>query len=233
MRKFLIGVAPAILIFGVFAWFYLVKTPVDFVPVWRVGQSWKVQVFSRRAGSDKSSFYHNIWRFKVIEKKAVGGRIVYVLRADEEEKKTGKGYRFELIYPTLALKSLSVYQDGKLTGTGRSASAAFFIEPEAAMPVPLDFLSLPVFTLVRADLRRPLVARSAWSSSGVTRLATLTQEIAADRPVRKLTITATGNLSSGDRIKSMQVWEEARPWWSGARRVRNGVKESEAILMQW
>ena len=233
MMKKVAGMVTAILIFSIISWFYLLKEPVVFAPSWRVGQSWEVQVFSRVPGEQSGGFYHNIWRFRVADKKIVGGQTIFEIEAHEEKRKKGISYRFEVTHPDLVLKKMSVYKNKKLDRIEKPASEAFFIDPDAQSLVPLDFSPLPTFGIARADKKKALKIGSTEVFADVIQNATMTQEIVIDEPVRKVTVVTKQDMSNGSRIENVQLWEESRPWWSGASRFRNGVKESEAILVKW
>src|SRR3990170_47482 len=99
MRKLFLGLSPAIIIIAIVAWPYVLKDSISFAPRWRVGQSWKLQVFSRRGAGRPSAYYHNTWKFKVMGKKEIGDRLLYVIKAGEEEKKTGLSYEFTVASP--------------------------------------------------------------------------------------------------------------------------------------
>lgn len=221
------------MIFSVFVWFYLLKEHVVFDPSWRVGQSWEVQVFSRGSPEQEQGFYHNTWRFRVTDKKIKAGRTIFTIEAKEKERKTGISYRLELVRPGLALMKLSVYNNKKLDRVEKPTSEAFFLNPGEPSLVPLDFSPLPTFAVARVDREKSFETGSTAVFADITQNATMTQEIAIDKPVRKMTIVTRKNLDGNERIENGQLWEEARPWWSGAIRFRNGVKESEAILVKW
>lgn len=233
MRKFFIGLAPALVIVAIVAWPYLMKDTVSFAPRWKIGQTWKLQVFSDRGGDGPSPFYQNIWVFKVRERDEVDGRTEYTIAAWEAERKSGVGYEFRLSYPDLVLRRMTIYQDTKPVKKLTSKSKTFFLDAREPSLMPLDFSPLPTFKLRRADRTRELTVRSAHVFSGVTQMSEMRQQVPVSTPVRKLDVMMTTNLKGGGQLETLQRWDYDKPWWSGARRMRNGVKESEATLVEW
>jgi len=194
---------------------------------------WKLQVLSTRGAEGPSSFYHDIWAFKVLEKNEVDGRTEYTIAAWETERKSGLGFEFRLSYPDLVLRRMTIYQDTKPVRTLTSKSETFFLDARSPALIPLDFSPLPTFRLKRADRARELTVRSAQVFSGVTQMSEMRQQAPVSNPVRKLDVMMTTNLTGGGQVETLQRWDENKPWWSGARRMRNGVKESEATLVEW
>ena len=233
MIKRVAGLAAAILIFSVVSWFYLLKEPVVFAPSWRAGQTWEVQVFSRTSGEQRQGFYHNAWKFRVTDKKNAGGETVFIISARENKKKAGIGYRLELTHPKLVLKKMSIYKDKKLDRVEKPKTVAFFLDPRSPSLLPLDFAPMPTFAVARADSKKSFKTGRSEIFAGVSWNATMTQEIVIDEPVRKLSILTKQNIASVGLVENVQVWEESRPWWSGASRFKDGIKESEAILVKW
>lgn len=230
MKKFIIGLSPAMIIFAIIVWPHVFKDTVSFAPQWRVGQEWKLQVFAKRTG-DSSSYYHNIWEFKIKKKAETDGGVQYTIAAREAKKQSGLGYEFTVSYPNLVLKRITTYQDMKPVKTETPKSRAFFLDAAGPSLLPLAFSPLPVFKLKRSSRDKALTVRAARVFDGVTQMSQMRQAVVV-RSVRRLDVVTAAKLVGGGQIEALQSWEEGKPWWSGARRIKDGVKESEAILIE-
>lgn len=213
------------------SYFAFSKQTVSFAPTWRVGQSWKVQAFSRQ-GTATKSYSHTMWKFKVESRRQVNDETVFTIKVSAENVRGTPVYVLKLSQPELRPIGLSTYLSGEVIDE-RPLSGAALAKGGALLP--LDSSELPFFEISWWDRNKDLTLkqRSIFGSgrNGFNQDATFTQRVVADRLIRRLDLLLVAN--QADQIKNFQSWEQGKPWWVGAKRWHKGVLETEAILVDY